>query len=207
MPSNITSSRNEPHNSQTPCIARDEPTPASPEWKRPCHKPEDRSGAPASRLMLPTVAAVSPALLPSVPGESFAKFYRPRPAKAAPAPQCLLHPPFTDLPDGVVLPEGMNYSVMHHHPNWVLDVNDYIALDRKRKGTVPYPRDLQAPPLKLRTKLGHLQIRCTFCVKSYAGANASSLWKRHVREKHNILLKRRYLAPRPKERCKFLGNN
>ncbi|KAJ7216409.1 hypothetical protein GGX14DRAFT_358821 [Mycena pura] len=98
----------------------------------------------------------------------------------------LVHPPFTALPDGVVLAEGMNYSVMHEHPTWFLDIKDYITLDSAPESdAIRYPRDLE-PPRPRRQK--DLLLRCTFCPRTYAGVNAKSMWTRHVREKHRVVL-------------------
>ncbi|KAJ7735118.1 hypothetical protein DFH07DRAFT_721327, partial [Mycena maculata] len=97
-----------------------------------------------------------------------------------------IHPPFNNLPDGVLLPsEGMNYSVMHQHPTWFLDIKDYITLDTNPDGAIRYPRDLE-PPRPRRQK--DLLLRCTFCPRTYAGVNAKSMWTRHVREKHRVVL-------------------
>ncbi|KAJ7618458.1 hypothetical protein FB45DRAFT_167937 [Roridomyces roridus] len=101
-------------------------------------------------------------------------------------PGMLIHPPFDDLPDNVVLTaEGMNYSVMHQHPTWFLDIKDYITLDSSPEGALRYPRDLE-PPRPRRQK--DLLLRCTFCPRTYAGVNAKSMWTRHVREKHRVIL-------------------
>ncbi|KAJ6615534.1 hypothetical protein B0H10DRAFT_65064 [Mycena sp. CBHHK59/15] len=96
-----------------------------------------------------------------------------------------IHPPFNNLPEGVILTEGMSYSVMHQHPNWFLDIKDYITLDANPEGAVRYPRDLE-PPRPRRQK--DLLLRCTFCPRTYAGVNAKSMWTRHVREKHRVVL-------------------
>ncbi|KAJ6483866.1 hypothetical protein C8R47DRAFT_1017587, partial [Mycena vitilis] len=104
---------------------------------------------------------------------------------APPFDGVLVHPPFTNLPDGITLPQGMDYSVMHAHPTWFLDINDFITLDTNRDGAVRYPRDLE-PPRPRRQK--DLLLRCTFCLRTYAGVNAKSMWTRHVREKHRVVL-------------------
>ncbi|KAJ7174456.1 hypothetical protein C8R46DRAFT_90260 [Mycena filopes] len=97
-----------------------------------------------------------------------------------------VHPPFDNLPDSVVLVnEGMNYSVMHKHPTWFLDINDFITLDASPDSAIRYPRDLE-PPRPRRQK--DLLLRCTFCPRTYAGVNAKSMWTRHVREKHRVVL-------------------
>ncbi|KAJ7123205.1 hypothetical protein C8R44DRAFT_549489, partial [Mycena epipterygia] len=96
-----------------------------------------------------------------------------------------IHPPFNNLPDSVVLTEGMNYSVMHQHPTWFLDIKDYITLDINPDGAIRYPRELE-PPRPRRQK--DLLLRCTFCPRTYAGVNAKSMWTRHVREKHRVVL-------------------
>ncbi|KAF7365637.1 hypothetical protein MVEN_00437300 [Mycena venus] len=58
-----------------------------------------------------------------------------------------IHPPFSNLPGGVVLTaEGMNYSVMDQYPTWFLDVKDYITLDASlTENAIPYPRELEPP--------------------------------------------------------------
>jgi hypothetical protein len=107
-------------------------------------------------------------------------------ATAPPFDGMFIHPPFNNLPEGVVLTaEGMNYSVMHQHPTWFLDIKDYITLDANPDGAVRYPRDLE-PPRPRRQK--DLLLRCTFCPRTYAGVNAKSMWTRHVREKHRVVL-------------------
>ncbi|KAJ7165595.1 hypothetical protein C8R43DRAFT_214555 [Mycena crocata] len=118
----------------------------------------------------------------------------PAPAVSFDAPQStappfdgkFIHPPFNNLPESVVLTdEGMNYSVMHAHPTWFLDIADYITLDASPDGAIRYPRDLE-PPRPRRQK--DLLLRCTFCPRTYAGVNAKSMWTRHVREKHRVVL-------------------
>ncbi|KAF7354676.1 hypothetical protein MSAN_01381300 [Mycena sanguinolenta] len=122
----------------------------------------------------PTTLAVVPAV-----------FDTPQ-ATAPPFDGLFIHPPFGNLPGGVVLPpEGMNYSVMHQHPTWFLDIRDYITLDSSPEAAIRYPRDLE-PPRPRRQK--DLLLRCTFCPRTYAGVNAKSMWTRHVREKHRVVL-------------------
>ncbi|KAJ7153163.1 hypothetical protein C8R43DRAFT_1187873, partial [Mycena crocata] len=97
-----------------------------------------------------------------------------------------IHPPFKNLPQSVILTdEGMNYSVMHEHPTWFLDVTDYLTLDASLDGAIQYPRDLEPPRPHGRKDLF---FRCTFCPRTYAGVNAKSMWTRHVREKHRVVL-------------------
>ncbi|KAJ6483609.1 hypothetical protein C8R47DRAFT_951052, partial [Mycena vitilis] len=108
------------------------------------------------------------------------------PPETSPRAPVYIHPPFTHLPDGEVLLEGMNYTVMRQHPTWLLDVKDYLTLDANPDGAVltQYPRDLE-PRLggrKDRT------LRCTFCEKNYTGGNAKNLWTRHIREEHRVAL-------------------
>ncbi|KAF7331033.1 hypothetical protein MVEN_02443600 [Mycena venus] len=123
-----------------------------------------------------------PSTMPVVPA---ALFDTPQ-ATAPPFDGMFIHPPFTNLPDGVVLTaEGMNYSVMHQHPTWFLDIKDYITLDASPENAIRYPRDLE-PPRPRRQK--DLLLRCTFCPRTYAGVNAKSMWTRHVREKHRVVL-------------------
>ncbi|KAJ7031163.1 hypothetical protein C8F04DRAFT_709549 [Mycena alexandri] len=107
-------------------------------------------------------------------------------ATAPPFDGMFVRPPFDNLPEGVVLVnEGMNYSVMHAHPTWFLDIKDFITLDTNPDGAIRYPRDLE-PPRPRRQK--DLLLRCTFCPRTYAGVNAKSMWTRHVREKHRVVL-------------------
>ncbi|KAF8173805.1 hypothetical protein K438DRAFT_130179 [Mycena galopus ATCC 62051] len=122
-----------------------------------------------------------PAALAVVP----AVFDTPQ-ATAPPFDGMFIHPPFNNLPEGVVLSaEGMNYAVMHQHPTWFLDIKDYITLDASPDNAIRYPRDLE-PPRPRRQK--DLLLRCTFCPRTYAGVNAKSMWTRHVREKHRVVL-------------------
>ncbi|KAK7053789.1 hypothetical protein R3P38DRAFT_2852159 [Favolaschia claudopus] len=119
------------------------------------------------------------------PGAGAAPFDAPQ-ATTPPFDGSFVRPPFNNLPDGVLLPpEGMNYSVMHQHPTWFLDIKDFITLDSPPNSAVRYPRDLE-PPRPRRQK--DLLLRCTFCPRTYAGVNAKSMWTRHVREKHRVIL-------------------
>ncbi|KAJ6544231.1 hypothetical protein B0H19DRAFT_297918 [Mycena capillaripes] len=135
---------------------------------------------------------------PYLPPQRSLPLYRPTPvapvvpavfdtpqATAPPFDGMFIHPPFTNLPDGVALTEGMNYSVMHQHPTWFLDIKDYVTLDAMPENAIRYPRDLE-PPRPRRQK--DLLLRCTFCPRTYAGVNAKSMWTRHVREKHRVIL-------------------
>ncbi|KAJ7050438.1 hypothetical protein C8F01DRAFT_346767 [Mycena amicta] len=120
---------------------------------------------------------------PPVPTSAI--FEKPPTSGGPPFDGMLIHPPFTVLPDSVVLSEPMSYMVLHHHPAWFLDIRDYITLDGAPPGAIRYPRDLE-PPRPRRQK--DLLLRCTFCPRTYAGVNAKSMWTRHVREKHRVVL-------------------
>ncbi|KAJ7062851.1 hypothetical protein C8F01DRAFT_105702 [Mycena amicta] len=97
-----------------------------------------------------------------------------------------IHPPFSRLPGGFSLgTEPMSYSVMHGHPTWFLDINDYITQNAEPPGAIQYPRDLEPPRLSQQRDM---ILRCTFCPRTYAGVNAKSMWIRHAREKHRLVL-------------------
>ncbi|KAJ6483633.1 hypothetical protein C8R47DRAFT_566539 [Mycena vitilis] len=105
----------------------------------------------------------------------------------------VIHPPFADLPEGVVLTDGVSYAVLHEHPAWFLDANDYLTLKAAAhpdssssaiETPLPYPRELQ-PPRPRRT--GRV-LRCTFCPRTWSTVNAKSMWVRHVRERHGVAL-------------------
>ncbi|KAJ7653065.1 hypothetical protein DFH06DRAFT_525247 [Mycena polygramma] len=100
-----------------------------------------------------------------------------------------IHPPFTNLPGGVVLTEAMSYAVLHQHPTWFLDANDYITLDRHPDaGAVTsrrrYPPKLEPAPPKGEPRL----LRCTFCPAIFTSIKPKRIWLRHVRQKHRIVL-------------------
>ncbi|KAF7330016.1 hypothetical protein MKEN_00265600 [Mycena kentingensis (nom. inval.)] len=120
---------------------------------------------------------------PPVPTSNL--FEKPPVSGGPPFDGMLIHPPFTVLPDNVVLNEPMSYMVLHNHPAWFLDIRDYITLEGAPPGAIRYPRDLE-PPRPRRQK--DLLLRCTFCPRTYAGVNAKSMWTRHVREKHRVVL-------------------
>ncbi|KAJ7653058.1 hypothetical protein DFH06DRAFT_525178 [Mycena polygramma] len=102
----------------------------------------------------------------------------------------VIHPPFTDLPEGVVLTDAMSYAVLHEHPTWFLDAKDFVTLkphpDSSSAVETPllYPREHQ-PPRPRRT--GRV-LRCTFCPRTWSTVNAKSMWVRHVRERHGVAL-------------------
>ncbi|KAF7292742.1 hypothetical protein MIND_01172600 [Mycena indigotica] len=136
----------------------------------------------------PTAPATHPSIAPPpVPGALFDKPGTGSGGAAAPFDGLLVHPPFSVLPDGVRLAPGdvMSYMVLHAHPAWFLDVRDYVTLEGAPPGAIRYPRELE-PPRPKRQK--DLLLRCTFCPRTYAGVNAKSMWTRHVREKHRIVL-------------------
>ncbi|KAF7331477.1 hypothetical protein MKEN_00026500 [Mycena kentingensis (nom. inval.)] len=106
------------------------------------------------------------------------------PSTLPPPGKVTLHPPFSWLPDGVVLPPGeeLTYTILREHPTWYLDVNDYIKLDgTAAPGAIRYPFDLEPP----RT---HATVKCTFCTKTYAGTNAKNMWRRHVKDTHSVFV-------------------
>ncbi|KAJ7688986.1 hypothetical protein B0H17DRAFT_983920, partial [Mycena rosella] len=170
--------------------------PASPS-PSPVSEPPSRASGSRDSLSAPPLAASSeskglfhtadttfnpaPYALPFVPP---AAFDAPQ-ATAPPFDGMFIHPPFNNLPDSVVLTEGMNYGVMHEHPRWFLDIRDYVTLDDDTDRTIRYPRDLE-PPRPRKQK--DLLLRCTFCPRTYAGVNGKSMWTRHVREKHRVVL-------------------
>ncbi|KAJ1311228.1 hypothetical protein OPQ81_009728 [Rhizoctonia solani] len=61
------------------------------------------------------------------------------------------------------------------------DLQHGIFLDRSDFG-VEYPPNLDPPQ-------GLQAVRCLFCDKHYSGANARSLWRRHVMGKHDFTMK------------------
>ncbi|CAE6493894.1 unnamed protein product [Rhizoctonia solani] len=61
------------------------------------------------------------------------------------------------------------------------DLQPGIFLDRSDFG-VEYPPNLDPPQ-------GLQAVRCLFCDKHYSGANARSLWRRHVMGKHDFTMK------------------
>ncbi|KAJ7612143.1 hypothetical protein FB45DRAFT_307728 [Roridomyces roridus] len=119
------------------------------------------------------------------PAPAAASFDMPQ-STVPPFDGLFIHPPFDSLPDNTPLPpEGMNYSILHSNPRWFLDLRDWITLDSSPESALRYPRDLE-PPRPRRQK--DLLLRCTFCPRTYAGVNAKSMWTRHVREKHRVIL-------------------
>jgi hypothetical protein len=61
------------------------------------------------------------------------------------------------------------------------DLQPGIFLDRSDFGA-EYPPNLDPPQ-------GLQAVRCLFCDKHYSGANARSLWRRHVMGKHDFTMK------------------
>ncbi|KAJ7644360.1 hypothetical protein FB45DRAFT_736910 [Roridomyces roridus] len=85
----------------------------------------------------------------------------------------LIHPPF----DNVVLgPEGMTYAILAEHPDWFLDVKDWITLDDDTQ-RISYHSALVPPE-------SASEARCLFCRQLVASAN----WKIHVRDEHRVVL-------------------
>lgn len=129
---------------------------------------------------------------------------RNRPTQAAdPTPNdpkaVFIHPPFTDFPDAHRYKDGLTYNLMAANPEWFLDSADFIAPGNDNPDAIGYPSQLEPPrgwcPQK-KTKEGWAQgdepkLRCTFCRRFYSGANAKSMWRRHVLEKHKIAMSNR----------------
>ncbi|PIL31639.1 hypothetical protein GSI_06341 [Ganoderma sinense ZZ0214-1] len=122
-------------------------------------------------------------------------------------PDCLfIRPPFTDYPGSEKQKTGLTYNILAAHPDWFLDVNDFIG-----SHAVVYPPQLEPPrgwcPTKKKdAKDGWKEgeeprLRCTLCRRQYAGVNAKSMWRRHVYEKHKIAMaNRRETNDRPSGR-------
>lgn len=129
---------------------------------------------------------------------------RNRPTQAAdPSPHdpsaVFIHPPFTDFPEAHKYKDGLTYNLMAANPEWFLDPADFIAPGNENPDAIGYPSQLEPPrgwcPQK-KTKEGWAQgeepkLRCTFCRRFYSGANAKSMWRRHVLEKHKIAMANR----------------
>lgn len=117
-----------------------------------------------------------------------------------------IKPPFTDYPGSEKQKTGLTYNILAAHPDWFLDVNDFIG-----PNAVVYPPQLEPPrgwcPTKKKdAKDGWKEgeeprLRCTLCRRQYAGVNAKSMWRRHVYEKHKIAMaNRRETNDRPSGR-------
>ncbi|EJF66985.1 hypothetical protein DICSQDRAFT_24872, partial [Dichomitus squalens LYAD-421 SS1] len=109
-------------------------------------------------------------------------------------PGCVfIKPPFTDFPGSAEQKPktGLTYNILAAHPDWFLDVKDFVG-----PNAVVYPSQLEPPrgwcPTKKKdAKDGWKEgeeprLRCTLCRRQYAGVNAKSMWRRHVYEKHGI---------------------
>lgn len=132
----------------------------------------------------PAISAMDPS--PSDPGTVF------------------IHPPFNEFPDSHLHPEGLSYSLLAEHTEWFLDEVDYVSFTptSDRHEAITYPPQLEPPRGWMPTKKKDAQVlgadswpegeeprlRCTFCRRTYAGINARSMWRRHVYEKHNIVM-------------------
>lgn len=112
-------------------------------------------------------------------------------------PDCVfIKPPFTEYPGSEKQKTGLTYNILATHPDWFLDVNDFIG-----PNAVVYPPQLEPPrgwcPTKKKdAKDGWKEgeeprLRCTLCRRQYAGVNAKSMWRRHVYEKHKIAMANR----------------
>ncbi|KAJ7806570.1 hypothetical protein B0H13DRAFT_1669763 [Mycena leptocephala] len=97
----------------------------------------------------------------------------------------VIHPPFDNLPDSVVLKGGMTYLDMQQHLTWFLDAKDYIRRDGNLDCAIRYP-DALKPPRSAR--VAELLLRCTFCSRSFRGKNAKAMWTRHVTTVHRVQL-------------------
>lgn len=129
---------------------------------------------------------------------------RTRPTQAAdPTPSdpsaVFIHPPFTDFPEAYKYKDGLTYNLMAANTEWFLDAADFIAPGNDNPDAIGYPSQLEPPrgwcPQK-KAKEGWSQgeepkLRCTFCRRFYSGANAKSMWRRHVLEKHKIAMANR----------------
>ncbi|KAF7318179.1 hypothetical protein HMN09_00326100 [Mycena chlorophos] len=123
-----------------------------------------------------------------------------------PALRQVIHPPFSQLPEDVSLPPGasVTYSLLHEHPNWFLDTTDYISTDSSSAipGTLVtyYPRELVPPAPKLQAQDSSMtSLRCVFCPRTYSGAHAKSVWMRHVKDKHCVVLPSERLSRKARE--------
>ena len=126
---------------------------------------------------------------------------RNRPTQAAdPSPNdpdaVFIHPPFTDFPDAHKYKDGLTYNLMAANPEWFLDPTDFIAPGNENPDAIGYPSQLEPPRGWCPQKKGWAQgeepkLRCTFCRRFYSGANAKSMWRRHVLEKHKIAMANR----------------
>ncbi|KZT75160.1 hypothetical protein DAEQUDRAFT_761110 [Daedalea quercina L-15889] len=110
-----------------------------------------------------------------------------------------IHPPFTDFPNADNHKDGLSYNLMAVNPEWFLDPIDFISPGNDNPDAIGYPSQLEPPrgwcPQK-KTKEGwpegeEPRLRCTFCRRFYSGANAKSMWRRHVLEKHKIAMANR----------------
>ncbi|KAJ7810935.1 hypothetical protein B0H13DRAFT_1496580, partial [Mycena leptocephala] len=96
--------------------------------------------------------------------------------------------PFSVLPLFLhkgLYPGGITYRAVAES-SWLLDLEDYLYEGSKNPKAISYPRTLEPPPGR-----DSARFRCTFCPKAYAGMNAKSMWRRHVLDKHRILLPKR----------------
>ncbi|QRW05468.1 ADP-ribose diphosphatase [Ceratobasidium sp. AG-Ba] len=98
---------------------------------------------------------------PSAAPQQAAETYPNRPA-LPPAGAIIIHPP-----------AAFQVSFADLQPGIFLDRADFGA---------EYPPNLDPPQ-------GLQAVRCLFCDKHYSGANARSLWRRHVMGKHDFIMK------------------
>lgn len=107
---------------------------------------------------------------------------RSSPSPSAP-PQHIAGAPIDSNPNRPALPPAG--AIIIHPPAAFqvsfTDLQPGIFLDRSDFG-VEYPPNLDPPQ-------GLQAVRCLFCDKHYSGANARSLWRRHVMGKHDFTMK------------------
>ncbi|QRW19138.1 NUDIX family hydrolase [Rhizoctonia solani] len=128
----------------------------------PGHR-HDPSGYPPDGQGIPTHArreSGDPMMIPPCPGAPMdANLNRPA---LPPAGAIIIHPP-----------AAFQVSFTDLQPGIFLDRSDFGA---------EYPPNLDPPQ-------GLQAVRCLFCDKHYSGANARSLWRRHVMGKHDFTMK------------------
>lgn len=100
----------------------------------------------------------------------------------------LIHPPFTKYPGCISHAQPLTYTELVEHPDWVLDAQDFVWPGNPNPNAVHYPASLEPPRGRL---IKDSRLRCTFCIRSYAGVNAKSMWRRHVFDYHGIAMTNR----------------
>ncbi|EEB88584.1 hypothetical protein MPER_13511, partial [Moniliophthora perniciosa FA553] len=110
-----------------------------------------------------------------------------------------VHPPFTTFPDSENHPEGLTFNLLAENPEWFLDPNDFISYEEPtpaNPSAIPYPPSLEPPRGWCPARKKDLKSRGTDGwpegeeprLRTYAGVNAKSMWRRHVFEKHKIAM-------------------